>query len=184
MKTSKLMKKVGVSGLIKISLVATIYIVLTLVFADLSYGPIQARPSELLNFLAFIDPLYIIGLTLGCAISNFYSFGLIDVLVGSFATLLSTYLIYRSRNLFVASLWPIVNCVFVASELYFLFAQPFWFNMATIAIGEFIIMTIVGYPLFKFALFKNKHFIEAVRIDKNNKTYLEKLSFTRKEKTA
>lgn len=181
MKTSKFMKKVGISGLIKISLVATIYLVLTLVFADISYGPIQARPSELLNFFAFIDPLYIIGLTLGCAISNFYSFGLIDVIVGSLATLLSTYLMYKSKNLFVASLWPVLNCFFVASELYFLFAQPFWFNMTTIAIGEFIIMTVVGYPLFKFALFKNKHFVEAMRIDKNNKTYLQKLNFTGKE---
>lgn len=184
MKTSRLMKKVGVSGLIKISLVATIYIVLTLVFSDISYGPIQARPSELLNFLAFIDPLYIIGLTLGCAISNFYSFGLIDVIVGSFATLLSTYLMYKSKNMLVASLWPIINCVFVAAELYFLFAQPFWFNLITIAIGEFLIMTIVGYPLFKFALFKNRHFVESVRIDKNNKTYLEKLSFINVKKTA
>lgn len=184
MKTSRLMKKVGVSGLIKISLVATIYIVLTLVFSDISYGPIQARPSELLNFLAFIDPLYIIGLTLGCAISNFYSFGLIDVIVGSFATLLSTYLMYKSKNMFTASLWPIINCVFVAAELYFLFAQPFWFNLITIAIGEFLIMTIVGYPLFKFALFKNRHFVESVRIDKNNKTYLEKLSFINVKKTA
>ena len=73
MNTSKLMKRVGIAGLIKISLVATIYIVTTLVFSEISFGPIQARPSELLNFLAFIDPLYIIALTLGCAISNFYS---------------------------------------------------------------------------------------------------------------
>lgn len=174
MNTSKLMKRVGIAGLIKISLVATIYIVTTIVFSEISFGPIQARPSELLNFLAFIDPLYIIALTLGCAISNFYSFGLIDVLVGSIATLLSTYLMYKSKNMFIASLWPVINCVFVAAELYFCFSQPFWFNMITVALGEFLIMTIIGYPLFK-VIFKNKKFIEAVRIDLNNKTYFEKL---------
>ena len=35
-------------------------------------------------------------------------------------------------------------------------------------------MTIIGYPIFK-VVFKNKKFIEAVRIDLNNKTYFEKL---------
>lgn len=177
MNSSKLIKRVGIAGLIKISLVATIYIVTTLVFSDISYGPIQARPSELLNFLAFIDPLYIIALTLGCAISNFYSFGLIDVIVGSFATLLSTYLMYKSKNLFIASLWPVINCVFVAAELYFCFNQPFLFNLVTIAIGEFFIMTIVGYPLFKNVVFRNRKFIEAIRIDLSDKSYLEKLTF-------
>lgn len=173
---NSIIKKVGVAGLIKISIVATIYIVLTVAFGDLSYGPIQARPSELLNFLAFIDPLYIIALTLGCAISNFYSFGLIDVIVGSAATLLSTYLMYKSKNMIVASFWPVINSVFVAAELYFLGLAPFWFSLLTIAIGEFIIMTIVGVPVFKI-IFKNKRFVQTVIIDKENKTYIEKLKY-------
>ncbi|NLK94033.1 MAG: QueT transporter family protein [Clostridiales bacterium] len=173
---NSIIKKVGVAGLIKISIVATIYIVLTVAFGDLSYGPIQARPSELLNFLAFIDPLYIIALTLGCAISNFYSFGLIDVIVGSVATLLSTYLMYKSKNMIIASFWPVMNSIFVAAELYFLGLAPFWFSLLTIAIGEFIIMTIVGVPLFKI-IFKNKRFVQTVIIDKENKTYIEKLKY-------
>ena len=175
MNKSKLIKRIGVAGLVKISIVATIYIVVTLVFGEISYGPIQARPSEILNFLAFIDPMYIIALVIGCAISNFYSFGIIDVFVGSFATLISTYLMYKSKNMLVASLWPIMNCVFVAAELYILFGLPFWFNLITIAIGEFVIMTIVGLPIFK-QVFKNKRFVESVRIDKENQTYKEKLS--------
>ena len=81
---------------------------------------------------------------------------------------------YKSKNMFIASLWPVINSVFVAAELYFCFAQPFWFNMITVALGEFLIMTIIGYPIFK-VVFKNKKFIEAVRIDLNNKTYFEKL---------
>lgn len=178
MNNSKLISKIGVSGLIKISLVATIYTVVTIAFGDLSYGPIQARVSELLNFLAFIDPLYIPGLVIGCAISNFYSFGLIDVVVGSLATLISTYLMYKTKNMLFASFWPVMNSLFVALELFFLFNSPFWFNLATIAIGEFFIMTIVGYPLFKI-IFKNKHFVEAVRIDKNKTVYLDKLSFNK-----
>lgn len=176
MNQSKLIKRIGVAGLLKISIVAAIYVVVTLSFGEFSFGPIQARPSELLNFLAFIDPLYIPALVLGCAISNFFSFGIIDVFVGSLATLISTYLMYKTKNMVIASLWPVMNCVFVATELFILFNSPFWINLTTIALGEFFIMTIVGIPVFK-AIFKNKRFVEIVRIDLNNKTYLEKLNF-------
>ncbi len=171
-----IIKKVGVVGLIKISIVATIYIVSTIALGEFSYGPIQFRVSELLNFLAFVDPLYIIALTIGCAISNFYSFGIIDVFVGSFATLLSTYLMYKSKNMIIASLWPVINCVFVAGELYFLGIAPFWISLITIALGEFVIMTIIGVPVFK-VIFKNKRFVETVIIDKENKNYIKKLNY-------
>lgn len=171
-----IIKKVGVVGLIKISIVVTIYIVSTIALGEFSYGPIQFRVSELLNFLAFIDPLYIIALTIGCAISNFYSFGIIDVFVGSFATLLSTYLMYKSKNMIIASLWPVINCVFVAGELYFLGIAPFWISLITIALGEFVIMTIIGVPVFK-VIFKNKRFVETVIIDKENKNYIKKLNY-------
>ena len=168
-------KKIGVSGLIKMAIVAALYACTTIMLPGLSYGPIQARFSELLNFLAFIDPYYIPALTLGCAISNFYSFGLIDVIVGSFATFLSTYAMYKCKNMIVASLWPVINCVFVASELYFLGLEPFWFSLGTIALGEFIVMTILGIPIFKI-LFKNKHFVESIRIDLSNNSYLDKIN--------
>ena len=49
----------------------------------LSFGVYQFRISEMLNFLAFYNPKYIIGVTIGCMIANlFSSFGLIDVFVG------------------------------------------------------------------------------------------------------
>lgn len=176
MKNNSFIKKIGTAGMLKISMVATIYAVTTIAFGEFSYGAIQFRFSELLNFLAFIDPWYIPGLVLGCAISNFYSFGLIDVIVGSFATLLATYGMYKTKNMLIASLWPVINCVFVAAELYFLGLDSFWFSFGTIALGEFVIMTIVGIPLFKI-LFRNKHFVEILLIDNNNTAYLNKLSF-------
>ena len=119
MKTSKLIGKVGVAGFLKISLVAAIYVALTVSLGEFSYGPVQARVSELLNFLAFIDPMYIPGLILGCAISNFYSFGWIDVIVGSFSTFVATYLMYKTKNMLLASIWPTVCCLFLAAEFYF-----------------------------------------------------------------
>ncbi|MEG0012816.1 MAG: QueT transporter family protein [Cellulosilyticaceae bacterium] len=176
MNQNKYLKRIKLNGLVKIALIATIYVVVTLMFGEISYGPIQARLSEVLTFLAFIDPMYIPGLVLGCAIANFYSFGLIDVVVGSLATFIATYMMYKTKNMFIASLWPVVNCVFVAAELHFLFNQPFWFSLITIALGEFLVTTVIGYPLFK-KLYKNRKFVETIRIDKENKTYLKKLKF-------
>ena len=174
MTQTRLIKRIKVVGLVKIALVAAIYIITTVGFGDLSYGPIQFRFSELLNFLAFIDPLYIIGLTLGCAISNFFSFGLIDVIVGSLATLISTYLMYKTKNIFIASLWPVMNCIFVASELYILGLAPFWLSFGTIALGEFVVMTPIGVPIFE-KLFKNKKLVEALIFDVENNTWKNKL---------
>jgi uncharacterized membrane protein len=149
--------------LTKMAIVTALYVVLTMPLASISYGPIQFRIAEILNLLAFIDPLYIPAITLGCAIANFYSFGLIDVFVGSAATLIATYLIYKTKNLWVASLWPAVFGVFVAAELYFLKIAPFWASTFSIAASEIIIVTIVGVPVFKYIL-KNKQLMKILKI--------------------
>ncbi len=39
----------------------------------------QFRISEMLNFLAFYNPKYIIGVTIGCMIANLFSTFMIDV---------------------------------------------------------------------------------------------------------
>lgn len=171
---NKSSKKLTINALVRISLVATLYCVVTIAFSEISYGGIQARPSELLNFLAFIDPLYIPGLVLGCAISNLYSFGFIDVIIGSLATLISTYMMYKSKKLFVASLWPLINAIIVPIELYIVANQPILFNVVTIFIGEFLIMTVIGYPMFR-KLFKNKHLVNMLLINKEDRTGIKKL---------
>lgn len=149
--------------LAKMAIVTGLYIVLTMPFGMVSYGPIQFRVAEVLNLLAFIDPLYIPAITLGCAIANFYSFGIIDVFVGSFATLLATYLMHKTKNIWVASLWPCVFSIFVAGELYFLNIAPFWTSYISIGISEIIIVTIIGVPIFK-TIMKNKNLLMMIKI--------------------
>ena len=63
-----------------IAIVAAIYVVLTITppLNAISYGAYQFRISEMMNFLAFYNPKYIIGVTIGCMIANFFSFGVID----------------------------------------------------------------------------------------------------------
>jgi uncharacterized membrane protein len=169
--------KINVNKLVKIGVVAAIYSVLTIFIAPLSYGPIQFRFSEVLTLLAFIDPLYIPGLVLGCIISNFFSpLGIVDVIVGSFATYISVYLISKSKSLFVASLWPTVcNAIIIGLELYFLVNVPLFLTTIQIGVGEFVVVSLIGYPLFKNIL-KNPKSVSILKIDTDSKFIEEKFN--------
>ncbi|NMM64757.1 QueT transporter family protein [Clostridium sp. P21] len=143
----------NIKKLIKIAITAALYAACTMAIAPLSYGAVQFRFSEVMTLLAYIDPVYIPGLVLGCALSNIYSpLGLIDVLVGTTATFISVYAISKTKNLLIATLWPTINCVFVGAELYFVLHQPFWISTLYICLGEFVVVTCIGYPLFKLLL--------------------------------
>lgn len=72
----------------QIAIVAAIYIVLTITppLNAMAYYGYQFRVSEMMNFLAFYNKKYLIGVTLGCMIANLFSFGWIDVFVGGGST--------------------------------------------------------------------------------------------------
>ncbi|MCW6659360.1 QueT transporter family protein [Aerococcaceae bacterium NML191292] len=77
------------TGLVKAAIVAAIYVVLTLMVAPLSFGVIQFRVSEILNFLGLYNPRYIVAITLGVVIANMFnpaSYGVADMLIGSLST--------------------------------------------------------------------------------------------------
>ena len=145
--------------------VAAIYIVLTLIFASFSFGPIQFRIAEALVLLCFFNKKYFWPLTIACFISNLMSpFGLYDVIFGTTATILSLIFIAKSKNIVVASLYPVLfNGVIVAAEISLMNSvfelEVFLFNLLTIAIGEFACVTILGVLLFSF-LKKNKEFVK------------------------
>ncbi|MFU2204356.1 QueT transporter family protein [Streptococcus pluranimalium] len=147
------MKHLTVRDYVQIALVAALYVVLTITppLNAISYGAYQFRVSEMLNFLAFYNPKYIIAVTLGCMIANFYSFGIIDVFVGGGSTLifvsLGVYLFqkYQNENIlnglfnkafvyfsffFAASMFT------VALELKVIAQAPFFFTWFTTGIGE------------------------------------------------
>ena len=83
------MKKLTIRDVADIAIVAAIYVVLTVTppLNAISYGAYQFRISEMMNFMAFLQSKYIIGVTIGCMIANFFSFGLLDVFVGGGSTL-------------------------------------------------------------------------------------------------
>lgn len=160
------MNNINVNKIAKIAIVAAVYAVLTIAIAPLSYGGVQFRVSEVMVLLAFIDPLYIPGLVLGCAISNLFSpLGIIDVFVGSFATFLSVYMISKSKNLLIATLWPVLfNGIIVGAELYYVYQLPFVLTSLQVAFGEFVVVSIVGYIVFKI-IGNNKKVVEALKVN-------------------
>jgi len=139
------------------AIIAAMYIVLTVGFAPISYGIIQFRIAEILNLMAFINPIYGIGVIAGCFISNLFSeLGPIDWVVGTSATAMAVFFIARSKSLLVASLWPtIFSGVMVGLMLTYLFQIPLALSIASVSAGQFGVMTCVGFPVFRYML-KNK----------------------------
>ncbi|MPM31279.1 hypothetical protein SDC9_77834 [bioreactor metagenome] len=152
--------------LLKMALVAALYVALTFVFMPFSFLGVQFRVAEILMLLVLIDPLYIPALTIGCFIANllFSPMALIDAVVGTSATLFAVIAISKTKNLFIASLWPtIFNAFIVGAELYYVLNFPFWLSTFQVAIGEFTVVSIVGVIVFKYVL-NNRGLVNVLKL--------------------
>ena len=123
--------------------IAALYAVTTLVIAPLSFGSYQFRISEVLVLLALFDPLYIGGLTLGCFIANMLGpNGMMDIIFGTIATFISVVAVYYTPK--------IINGLIVGWMLSYLYALPLILTIFQVALGEFVVVTILGIPFVKF----------------------------------
>ena len=138
-------------------MIAAIYVALNIIFASISYGPVQVRIAEALTVLPFIDPSAIIGLFVGCILANILGpVGMVDIVGGSFCTLVAAYLTSKMKNPKLAPLPPVlINAFGVSIYLHLLFDLPYWITVLYIGIGELIACYILGYPLL-ILLIKNK----------------------------
>ena len=147
--------------LTRTAIIAAIYAVTTVAIAPFAYGNIQFRISEILVLLALFDPLYINGLTLGCLIANILGpNGLMDIIFGTLATFISVCSIYFTGKiiknykikLILSSIFPtIFNGLIIGWMLNKLYGLPLFLSMGEVALGEFVVVTIIGVPLFLFA---------------------------------
>lgn len=143
--------------LVRVAMIGAIYVILNIIFAPISYGPVQVRIAEALAVLPFIDPSAIIGLFVGCILANIYGgLGMVDIIGGSFCTLIAAYLTYKMKNPKLAPLPPVlINAFGVSIYLHLLFDLPYWITVLYIGMGEIIACYILGYPLL-ILLIKNK----------------------------
>jgi uncharacterized membrane protein len=135
--------------IVRIALIAAIYVTINIIFAPISYGPVQIRMAEILTVLPYIDPAAIGGLFFGCVLSNLWGgLGIVDVLGGSVCTLVAAVLTHRMRKPFLAPFPPIiVNALGVSLYLHILFLLPYWLTVLYIGIGQTIACYLFGYPL-------------------------------------
>lgn len=154
--------------IIRLAIITALYVTLTIVLSFMSFGDIQFRIAEVLLFLCFFRKDYGIALILGCAIANFFSpLGIIDVVFGTLATAISVFLIMKSKNIFIASLFPVVfNAVLVGLELHLVLGLPLLVSMATVALGEAVVVVVLGNLIF-FKLRKNTSFLELIEATQN-----------------
>ena len=146
---------------------AALYVALSFVFAPISFGAIQFRVSEALCILPLVSPISLVGLTLGCFISNCFSpFGIVDVIVGTSATLIAGLLMIWLKNCkikdfpLLSFLSPvIINGLMVGAEISILSGDnfvAFLISFLYVALGEAGVVAILGVPLY-FALKKTEN---------------------------
>lgn len=144
--------------LARAAIVAAIYVVLTYLAGiwNLAYGPVQFRFSEALTVLPFLMPEAIPGLFVGCVVSNLLSpYGLLDLIVGSAATLLAALWTAKCRRRGIAPLPPVVcNAVLVGAMIAWYeagfgpgFVAAFAYNALTVGAGEAVVCYALGLPL-------------------------------------
>jgi uncharacterized membrane protein len=146
------MKNKSTLFLVQAAAIAAVYVVLTLLFAPLSFGEVQIRFSEALTILPFFTPAAIPGLFVGCILAKFLGCAIpLDIIFGSIATLLGAFFSYKLRgNRYLVPLPPIVaNTVIVPFVLYYGYGTnlPIPFMMLTVGIGEVVSCYVLGMIL-------------------------------------
>lgn len=161
------MNNKGIKRTVRLSIVASLYVVLTLVFSFLSYGDIQFRIAEILIILCFFRKDYGISVIIGCLISNLFSpMGIADVVFGTLATALSVFFVMNSKRIYLTPIYPtFFNGVIVGAELYLLLDFPLILSIVSVAIGEAVVL-IIGCIVFK-RLQKNEKFLELIEANQN-----------------
>lgn len=157
------MKNKNVLFMTQAAMIAAIYVVLTMLFAPVSFGEVQLRISEALTILPLFTPAAIPGLFIGCFVGNILGGAILpDIICGSLATLVGAYFTYRLRShKFLAPLPPILaNTLVVPFVLRYAYGilLPIPLLMLSIGIGEILSCGVLGIVLM-LALSKYKHII-------------------------
>lgn len=152
------------------AVVAALYVAITSLLAFMSFGAIQFRVAEMLNHLAVFNKKYIIGIVGGVFISNlFFSTMVVYDLVFGVAHSLLSLLIMSGITRKITNNWMkmsvntimfTIGSALIAWELNLALQLPFWLSYFTVAIGEFVVMSI-GMPIMIY-IDKKIHFSKRI----------------------
>jgi uncharacterized membrane protein len=141
---------------------ASLYAVLVIVLAPISYGPIQLRIADcLIPLSALFGWPAILGVTAGCFLGNGYFFmGPEDVLLGTIANLIAATIIFmlRKKTFVACVVGSLPIGIIVGSYLWIFFPPPeifgiqlpLWVAMiVSITISTLIVVAGIGYVILK-----------------------------------
>ena len=153
------MRKFSVRDLTLAAMVAALYAVMGY-FGNIfgwTFGPIQFRFAEALTLLPFLFPSTVPGLFVGCLIVNLLSpYWLLDIVVGSAATLIAAIWTSKIKNKWLAPLPPVIcNTVLVGFTIGLAEANGFtaafpaaWaWNAFTVGVSELGVCAVLGLLL-------------------------------------
>ena len=151
------MKKLNTRQIALNGVVAGLYAAITILTASFAYGDIQFRIADAMCLLVVLEPSLTVGLTLGCVIANIFStVSVLDIVVGSAATLIGCLLTARMKKTWLLPLPTILaNAVLVGAMLAFVLTpETFWLGFALkgaqVAAGEIAVLYVLGVPLYLF----------------------------------
>lgn len=130
-----------VLGITQGAAIAALYVVLTLVFAPISFGPVQVRVAEALCILPMFTPAAVPGLFIGCLIANMIGGGIIlDVIFGSLATLIGAVLGYMLRS----NRWLVPVPAVIANALIVPFVLVYGYGVTDVALPVLMLQILLG----------------------------------------
>lgn len=146
------------SYIARCGIIASLYVAFTFVFAPISFGPVQFRLAEALTVLPILFPEAVPALAVGCAIANIASsFGWIDIVFGTLATLIAAIVTSRMKRLYLSPIPAVVaNALIVGAVItYFetgaLFGDiqlgVYLMNVGSLALSEALVCWGVGVPV-------------------------------------
>jgi uncharacterized membrane protein len=149
--------RISVSELTKTSLVAAVYVAVTVLFSVISFGAVQLRLSEMFNYLALYNKRYVVAVTVGVILANFMSpTWVLDVPIGGISTFLVLILCRAITKkitndilkMVITALIFAISMFTVAGQLTILYDLPFWPTWFTVGIGELLSMIVGGITMY------------------------------------
>ncbi len=139
----------GLNYWTRAAMIGALYAGLTILLAPISYGMIQVRVAEMLMVLPYFTPAAVPGLFVGCFIANLYGgYGLLDIIFGSLATLISAVLVSRIKKRYFVPLPPVlINAIIVGFILHLVLDIPFYLTAAWVGLGQLVACYGLGLPL-------------------------------------
>ena len=142
------------------AIIAALYVVITIVFAPISFGYMQVRISEALTILPLFTEAAVPGLFIGCVLANLLGGAVpLDIVFGSIATLIGAVLAraLRSNRWLVPIPTIVSNAIIIPMVLRYGYGVdiPYILSAGYIAAGEFLGSFVLG-EILASALMKYK----------------------------